>query len=77
LNNLAQGTTTNANGRSQNVRTLPVAASPHGGSEPNAEVLNSCCERTQHENLLRRREVAAASQREMRPFRQYAANLKP
>ena len=46
-------------------------------SEPNAEVLNSCCERTQRENLLRRREVAAASQKEIRPFRQYAVNLKP
>lgn len=49
------------------------AAKP--GYEPNAEVLNSCCERKQRENLLRRREVVAASQRKMRPFKQYATNL--
>lgn len=44
--------------------------------EPNPEETNSCCVRTQRGNLLRRREIAAALQREMRPFRQIAANLK-
>jgi len=36
--------------------------------EPVAEVSSFCCVRSQHENLLRRRETIAASQREMRPF---------
>jgi hypothetical protein len=34
LKNLAQDTTTNANGSSQDARTSPVVTLPHGGSEP-------------------------------------------
>ena len=44
--------------------------------EPVAEVSNLCCVRSQHENLLRCREIVAASQRWMRPFGHYAAILK-
>jgi hypothetical protein len=47
------------------------------GKEPTAEVAKPCCVRSQRENLLSHRENAAASQRLMRPFSQYAANLKP
>jgi hypothetical protein len=35
----------------------------NGGSEPIAEASNLCCERKQQENMLRRREIVAASQR--------------
>jgi hypothetical protein len=41
LKNLAQDTTTNANGSSQDVRTSPVAALPHGGSEPSADLYSN------------------------------------
>jgi hypothetical protein len=55
----------------------PIKKLSADGNETIAEVLKSCCLRWQHEKLLRRHKFAAASQRRMRPFRQYAANLKP
>jgi hypothetical protein len=46
-------------------------------SEPDPDLFIFRCVRSQHENPLRRREIAAASQRGMRTFRQYATNLMP
>ena len=45
--------------------------------EPIPEVLSFLCERSQRENLLYSREITAASQREMRSFRQCSENLRP
>jgi len=42
MKNLAQDTTTNANGSSQDARTSPVAALPHGGSEPKVPDAATC-----------------------------------
>lgn len=49
----------------------------NGRNEPNAEMSKSCCVRSQHGILLRRRETHSASQRQMRSFRHHAAILKP
>ncbi|MDG1425753.1 MAG: hypothetical protein P8P89_09750, partial [Paracoccaceae bacterium] len=54
-----------------------MKSAANGGLEPTPEVLKSCCARTQHENPLRRREIAAVSQRRLRSFKYHAANLKP
>ena len=64
-------------GWSQSTMRSQIAAPPHDRCEPTAEVSKMRCERTRHESLLRRREVAAASQSEMRPFRKCAANPNP
>jgi len=60
---------------SQSQRTFVQAAAKAPG-EPRPEASIFCCERMQHENLLRRREIVAASQRRMRSFKHYAAILK-
>jgi hypothetical protein len=46
-------------------------------SEPIAEVSNYLCERTQHDNLLRRRKIIAVVRKKKQPSRKCAANLLP
>ena len=46
-------------------------------NEPIAEVSNFFCERTQHENLLRRRKIVAVVWKNKQPSRKFAVNLLP
>jgi hypothetical protein len=49
----------------------------NGEFEPRADVTKSRCVRSQRVNLLRCREMFAAAQRQMQPFRRFEEMPKP